>query len=135
MVTVEAPDRVFENREQAGAVELFLEGGEIDEVLIDKDTPGVVVGIKENSLLVSFEPAVEGKDVAMAFAISEERQGGFYHLVGDNWNPEGGRVRYGEKDFHATPESADAHLMIDYVMIEKVLKEQRTLKGRRLSDQ
>jgi hypothetical protein len=113
----------------------IAKGRRIEEVFIDSNTPGVVVGMREQSFLVSFEPAVEGKDVALAFSLSQERQGGNYYLVGDNWTPEGGRVRYGEKDFHASTESADAYLMIDYVMIEKVREEHRTLKGRRLSDQ
>jgi hypothetical protein len=138
---------------------LVIAGKQIEEVLIEKNTPGVLVGADEGTLQVSFE---EGTSLSFTVRGPEPlrdpiRPGGFAEgpdpFPGDRPPPDpiqpeptffpgsgnywlmpldGGQVFFQGKPYDAVEDTPLAHLVISTESLESVEEEKTVLKGRKL---
>jgi hypothetical protein len=100
----------------------------IRKISIPEGTPGVVVGVEDDRLEVSFE---EGK--SLFFGSKPETRaklGGLYSLMAARWNGGYGELEYGGERFRARPTSGSVHLMVDVEDIKKTKVVSKTVKGR-----
>lgn len=138
---------------------LVIAGKQIEEVVIDEKTPGVIVGVSENRLRVSFE---EG--TFMEFTLRGDEpflrdpvvmSGGFasppdpfpgnnpdrpeprpraLHGTGNFWliPVSGSTITFQGQNWEAIGESSQAHLVISTESLEEVDEDRTVLKGRTL---
>ncbi len=137
---------------------LVIAGKQIEEVVIEKHTPGVVVASNENALRVSFEEgtffefSVRGpeplRDPLVPGGFAEppdpfpgdraprppERQPTFFAGSGNYWLLpfDGGQVNFQGKAYDAVKETGLAHLVISTESLESVEEDRTVLKGRKL---
>ncbi|EYF00664.1 hypothetical protein [Chondromyces apiculatus] len=137
---------------------LLLSGKSIEEVVIEKHTPGVATEVSDRALAVSFEagfsmifaasaepgtPSPSFQSFATApdpfpgnpsspqpepIAVPSGAFGGSYWLATE----EGGRVPYQGRLFEAVEQSLRAHLLIDAESLEEVVESRTVLPGVRL---
>jgi hypothetical protein len=139
---------------------LLIAGKQIEEVLVEKHTPGVIVGVSETSLRVSFEEgtslefAVRGAEPLRdpiapgGFATPPDpfpgnnpdepvrpEPSGFFPGSGNYWLLpfEGGRIQFQGKAYDAVGDTSLAHLVISTESLEEVDEERKVLPGRKLS--
>ncbi len=146
------------DRQVTGAHKLLVIAGKtIEEVVIEKHTPGVVVGVDEHTLRVSFEegtalefqvrgpePLSQPLSVSHGFAEPPDpfpgRDGhprelrSFSNGSGNYWLLpfEGGSVTFQGKVYEAVKETGLAHLVISTESLDEVEEDKTVLKGRRL---
>lgn len=139
--------------------ELKLRAGKsIEEVVIEKHTPGVAVAMDDVSITVSFE---EGSAIDFALKTGtpqplqiEPSRGGFAEppdpfpgqgrrlvdepvfvdAIGNYWLDfdDDARVSFGGQEWELVDQSYRAHLVIDADTLEEVVERRTTLGGRRL---
>ena len=103
-------------------------GRKIDEVVIKKGTPGVLIfRPKEDKFAVSFES--ENDDRYLIFGAAK-RRGGQYRLFAKDWNRSFGKVSYGGKTYRTNSESQFATLLVDLKRIRDTQVRKRVAKGR-----
>ncbi len=103
-------------------------GRKIDEVVIKKGTPGVLIFVpKEDKFAVSFEPGNDDRYLIFGAAI---RKGGQYRLFAKDWNRSFGKVTYEGKTYRTSSESQYATLMVDLKRIRDTKVRKRVAKGR-----
>ncbi len=119
----------------AGPEEMRIDHGRlmtrraVEEVVIKADTPGVVVGVGENWLDISFE---EGS--ALRFGSDPESRAlweGKYSLLGVRWEEGEGLVPF-DGETYFIKEGSTAYLLVTRQFLYDVLKERRVLPGREL---
>ncbi len=137
---------------------LVIAGKQIEEVVIEEHTPGVIVGVSDTALQVSFE---EGSSMEFSLRGPEPLmdpvvQGGRFATPPDPFpgnnsrEPEPPRVRFlGSGNFYVQPagvgsisfmgqawdaigQTNQAHLVISTESLEEVEEERTVLKGRKL---
>lgn len=137
---------------------LLIAGKQIEEVVIEKHTPGVLVGASGSSLQVSFE---EGTSLEFGVRGPEPLRdplvpmGGFaeppdpfpgdrppvvaaeptiFPGSGNYWLApfDGGQIRFQGKVYDAAGDTSLAHLVISTESLESVEEERTVLKGRKL---
>ena len=133
-------------------------GKTIEEVVIEKETPGVAMKVEEGKLAVSFEPGAAldfGVDGALVALEPEPAQPRFAEgpnpfpgngapppppapsslFTGNYWLGVDGRgeVTYQGKTWAVTESGGRAHLLIDAEALEKVVKNRKVLPGVRLA--
>ena len=102
------------------------EGRTIDEVVVRKGTPGVVVRILDSAhLQVSSE---EGTDITFAGYTSGQN----YCLTGRNWSGGDADVDFQRLTYRAVDKSGSACLEIDEESLSELEKQRRVLRGRRI---
>jgi len=108
----------------------MVDGSEVEEVVIRKGTPGVLLFTpKTDRFAVSFES--DGSERYLMFGPNpkvDER----YVLLARDWDRRTGKVSYDNKLYYTDSESAFAHLMVDLRRIQKMELERRTAGGRRV---
>jgi hypothetical protein len=134
-----------------------IAGKQIEEVVIDKHTPGVVVGVSEGVLRVSFEegtflefgvggpePISEPLAAPAAFAEPPDPFPGdqrrdprelrpFLGGSGNYWLlTDGGTVTFQGKRYDAVGSTSRAHLVISTESLDEVEEEKTVLRGRKL---
>lgn len=103
-------------------------GRKIDEVIIKKGTPGVLIfRPKEDKFAVSFES--ENDDRYLIFGAAK-RRGGQYRLFAKDWNRNFGKVTYEGKTYRTSSESQYATLLVDLKRIRNTEVRKRVAKGR-----
>jgi hypothetical protein len=113
---------------QNGKVRI-VNGERIEEVVIKKGTPGVLVfSSVDNRIGISFE---DGDDKFLMFGANKS-QGGRYYLLASDWQNQVGKVQYEGKTYFCTPESGKAFLTLDLKKLYQIEKDKRTAKGRTL---
>lgn len=106
----------------------------IEEIVIPAFTPGVVLNGKEDRLMVSFEPPVQGKELTLTFVLTHKwNVRGFYFLPDSEKNTVLS-VSYGGKEYTCNNDSIWSYLMIDERRSSSKTKESRQLEGRRVGD-
>lgn len=114
---------------QNGKVRI-INGERIEEVIIKKGTPGVLVySAADNRVGISFE---DGDDRYLMFGPNKGR-GGRYYLLASDWQNKVGKVQYEGQTFYCTPESGEAFLTLDLKKLHQIEKQQRTAKGRKIN--
>ena len=103
-------------------------GRKIDEVVIRKGTPGVLMfRPKEDKFAISFE--AENDDGYLIFGAAKRRSGQ-YRLFAKDWNRSFGKVTYDGKTYRTSSESQYATLMVDLKRIRDTKVQKRVAKGR-----
>ncbi|MCB0633690.1 MAG: hypothetical protein R2824_21120 [Saprospiraceae bacterium] len=108
-----------------------VDGREVEEVVIRRKTPGVLLFLpKENRFAISFE--AEGDDRYLIFG-PNPKAGNRYALLASEWRRRGGTVTYEGRRFDVEASSAFASLMVDLKKIRKTSINSRTARGRRVN--
>jgi hypothetical protein len=103
-------------------------GRKIDEVVIKKGTPGVLIfRPKEDKFAVSFE---SGNDDRYLIFGAAKRRGGQYRLFAKDWNRNFGKVAYEGRNYRTSSESQYATLLVDLKRIRDTQVRKRVAKGR-----
>ena len=103
-------------------------GKKVDEVVIKKGTPGVLLfRPKEDKFAISFE--ADNDDRFLVFGAAKKRRGQ-YRLQAKDWNKRYGKVTYEGKQYKTSSESAYAALMVDLKRIRNTEVRSRVAKGR-----
>jgi hypothetical protein len=132
---------------------IVISGKSIEEVVIPAKTPGIVVGVEDGALLVSFEQGTSLRFVAVPQR-SDSAHVGFAEgpnpfpgsIGGDlprnrlaDWAGSyaldvgpGGSVRFQGTDFEAVGDTSKAHLEIKSEVLDKKVENKKTLPGVRL---
>lgn len=100
---------------------------QIDEVIIRKGTPGVVISAGTRKLLVSFEI---GEGRFLIFGSNTED--GWYHLMAEEWTRRHGKLEYAGNTYFAAPGSGRAHLQLRMRKLRLLEKQSKIVQGRRL---
>ncbi|MBP7822116.1 MAG: hypothetical protein KA010_04285 [Saprospiraceae bacterium] len=104
-------------------------GKEVEEVLIQKGTPGVFIKKKNDEVFaISFEKG----DKYLFFGPNPKR-GGRYVLLATDWDKNKGKVSYNDKVFYTLDESAMASLLVDLRKIDKINVKRHTASGRKVN--
>ncbi len=89
----------------------IVDGSEVEEFIIEKGTPGVVIGMPgDNRLAVSFEEGVNSRYLVFGPGQSSN---GRYVLLAKDWSRSYGKINYGHQIFETTTASAYAALLVD----------------------
>ncbi|MBI4700361.1 MAG: hypothetical protein HY744_04185 [Deltaproteobacteria bacterium] len=151
------------SRQVTGQHRLVLTSGKlVEEVVVEKLTPGVAVAVDEASLTISFEPGSSlvfaptggGRPLPpLSDGFAEPPQDPFPAEHSGTWRrpaprppseepfggnywlaaqPDGALVRLGGRLFQAVEESLQAHLLIDAESLEEQVERRTTLGGRTL---
>jgi hypothetical protein len=99
----------------------------IKEVKIDPVTPGVPHGAGPYSLLISFDPG--RPECVLEFG--NVNKNGNYSLFARNWIDYIGEVDYCGQQYYAVQGSNNAHLLVDYAVLNKYIRHSQTLPGRK----
>jgi len=103
----------------------------IEEIRLKPGTPGIAEEVGADFVRVSFE---EGNSLTFTCRDKEKgATGGRYYLDVKEWRGTTAVVEYEGKEFRAATGGL-AHLVVDFDQIQKLKKEIRTVKGRRLPE-
>lgn len=117
--------------------EIVIEGGKIkikdgkkiEEIIIQRGTPGVAVAIpSKDRIEVSFE---RDDNHYLRFGVNPNA-GTKFVLLASEWSNGIGKVNYNGKTYYTSPEAAYAVLMVDLRKIEKTELNQRVAEGRKV---
>jgi hypothetical protein len=109
----------------------IVDGREVEEVVIRRKTPGVLLFLpKEDRFAISFE--ADGDDRYLIFG-PNPKAGNRYALLASEWRRRGGTVTYEGRKFDVEASSAFAALMVDLKKIRKTSINSRTARGRRVN--
>lgn len=113
----------------AGSIRI-INGERVEEVVIPRATPGVMVfSPKANRLAISFE---EGSDQRFLMFGPNPKAGNRYVVLAKDWNRYDGQVSYDGKEYTVEASNALSSLMVDLRKVEKVEINSRTAQGRKL---
>jgi hypothetical protein len=117
-----------ESRIENGKVKV-VDGREVEEVIIKKGTPGVVIfSPKENRFAVSFDSDDDG---FLMFG-PNEKINGRYVLLAKEWKNRKGKVTYRGSIFNTDTDSAYATLLVDIKAARKMKLNSTVVGGRRV---
>lgn len=106
---------------------LIEEGRRVEEILFEKNTPGVLMFMpKENRMAIGFE---SGNERFLMFGPNPKTSDRYVLLAAD-WNRSYGKVTYNGKQYRTSSNNAFAGLMVDMNKINKVSVNRRRAKGR-----
>ena len=108
---------------------------DVDQVVIDGGTPGVVLASGPNWMAVSFEPGTYLYFVSRAHRqtwLADDYVDDQYYLYLPDFNGQAGTVRLGQQIYAATDDSFRAHLVVDRESFSGVDARQSRLPGRYL---
>ncbi len=109
----------------------IVNGERIEEVIIKKGTPGILVSnTVDNRLGISFE---DGDDRYLMFGPNKGK-GGRYYLLASDWQNDVGKVQYEGQTYFCTPASGKAFLTLDLKKLYQTEKDQRKAKGRKVGE-
>jgi len=106
-------------------------GRKVEEIIIAGKTPGVLLKAEPGKLQISFEEAIDGKDV---FILFQEGLDGRYYFFPTRMDGDNMLVDYGGQLYVATRDSRVAHLELDQDKVSTSSRETRQVSGRRISD-
>lgn len=105
-------------------------GREIEEVVIRRGTPGVLLFTpKDNHLAVGFDPRDDGRFLVFG---PNPKQRGRYTLLAKDWERYRGRVTYGGETWEVSAANADVNLLIDMRRTRETSYEVDRPTGRRV---
>ncbi len=106
------------------------DGRQIEEVVIRKGTPGAYLfSPKENRFAIGFE---ESNDRYLVFGPSPKYSDRFV-LMASDWDRRSGDVSYDNKTWRVSSDNAYAALLVDLRKMNKVDKDTRVAKGRKVN--
>jgi len=126
-------NRAESSANEQGTVEgtLVIESGKsVEQVTIPAGTPGIAERVPgTNSLAVSFEV---GENTDLVFGTSNTNSNGRYTLMAPSWKGEKGKINYNGKIYYTSRGSGDTYLQFKMKRLNKVIRNQRTVKGRKI---
>lgn len=106
-----------------------VDGSEVEEVIIEKGTPGVFVqSPKSNRFGISFESDTTN---FLMFG-PNKKANGRYVLLAKDWNRRSGIISYGGQEWGTSSASAYAALMVDIKKAKKVKYKTSKAEGNRV---
>ena len=107
----------------------IIDDSKVEEVIIAKNTPGVVIFIpKRNKLAVSFD---NDDELFLMFGPNPKR-GNKYVLLAKDWEKRIGKVTYGGQVYNTSSESAFAGLLVDIKEAKNVNYSSKKASGRKV---
>lgn len=114
---------------ESGEIKM-VNGRKVEEVRIPKGTPGIALfQPKNNRLAVGFE---DGDNERFLIFGPNPKKGNKYVLLATEWKNRRGKVKYDNKQFYTTTESALATLLVDLKQSKKTSVKSRSAKGRKI---
>ncbi|MCO6491665.1 MAG: hypothetical protein J5I98_24830 [Phaeodactylibacter sp.] len=108
----------------------MVDGRQVEEVVIRKGTPGVLLFLPEKDrFAVSFEDG--GRERFLVFG-PNPKVNGRYVLLASEWKRRSGMVTYEGKKWRVDDRSAYASLLVDLKKVNRVSVDSRTATGRRI---
>lgn len=115
---------------ESGEIKI-VNGQKVEQVLIEKGTPGVALfSPSRGALAISFE--AESDRRFLIFGASD-RMGGRYVLRARDWNRNSGTVTYEGKYYRVQGSNAYASLLVDLKKVNKTIVDSRRAGGRRVN--
>ena len=105
----------------------FENGQYVEEIIIPKNTQGVAVELKWNSIDVAFE---QGINRDLKFVLNEEN---IYQITALKWDNNYGKVKYDTLYYYLEPGSDGALLKVKKSDVFNFQKKKRIVKGRTVS--
>ncbi len=108
--------------------EIKYENGQYsEEIIIPKNTPGIVVGKEKNVLNVAFE---DGKNRSLKFILNDKNR---YQISADSWQQNYGKVVYDTLIYFIEPKSDKALLTVKKDDSYKFQSNKRVVRGKRVN--
>lgn len=105
-----------------------VDGKKVEEVVIRKGTPGVLLFVpKVDRFAISFE---DGRKEKYLMFGPNKKLNNHYALLASDWEKRVGTVNYGGEKFYTTGASGMARLMIDLKAVKKIERRSYVAKGR-----
>lgn len=106
-------------------------GHYINIITLKKNTRGVCTAATTNTIGISFEP---GSNYFLSFGkIKNANPEDPYRILANAWIDDYGVVNYEGKEYHIQPEGTEASLMIKTKVYNKLVREEREMKGRKVA--
>lgn len=114
---------------EAGKIKI-IDGKEVEEIIIQGKTPGVVTALPGNKIAISFE--IDGNHF-LVFGVDNKRNNRYYLRLKEKYNPKtGAKVTYNNKAYQISTASLNAYLMVNLKKINNEERKLRVAKGRKL---
>ena len=108
-----------------------VDGSKIEEVIIEKGTPGVFVqSPKDNKFAISFDSGDETKYLMFG---PNQKANGKYVLLAKDWSRNRGQISYGGRTYDTSSASAYAALMVDIKKAKKTQVKSTVAKGNKVN--
>ena len=108
----------------------MVDGRQVEEVVVRKGTPGVLLFLPEKDrFAISFEAG--GRERFLIFGPNPKVDGRFV-LLASEWKRRSGMVTYEGKKWRVDNRSAYASLLVDLKKVNRVSVDSRTATGRRI---
>lgn len=105
-----------------------VDGKQVDEVIIPKGTPGVLLFIpKEDRFAISFDESGEEKYLMFG---PNRKLNNHYALLASDWDRRTGTITYGGEKYYTRSNSGLAKLMIDLKAVKRIERKSSVAKGR-----
>ena len=106
-----------------------IDGSKVEEVIIEKGTPGVFVqSPKKNRFAIAFE---DDESKFLMFGPNAKYKDR-YVLLGKEWEKRWGKITYGGETYETSSRSAYASLMVDIKKAQNTNYQSRKAKGNRV---
>lgn len=106
------------------------DGRDVEEVIIDRGTPGVVLfSPKDGHLAIGFDPSDD--DRYLVFGANPKR-GGRYTLLAKDWSRYSGKVTYGGEVWNVSGRNGDVGLLLNLRRTGKIERDTKRPAGRRV---
>ncbi|MCB0537194.1 MAG: hypothetical protein KDE33_06660 [Bacteroidetes bacterium] len=114
---------------ESGKIKI-IDGKEVEEIIIQAKTPGVVTSLPSNKVAISFEL---DDSHFLVFGIDPKRNNRYYLRLKEKYNPNtGAKVTYNNKVYQISNGSLNSFLMVNLKKINKEQRNLRVAKGRKL---
>ncbi|HIA35867.1 MAG TPA: hypothetical protein EYM84_04620 [Flavobacteriales bacterium] len=105
-------------------------GQSVEQIIIKEGTPGLVQSVPgENKLRVSFEV---GDNAGLMFGAANSKVNERYSLMAPSWNGNRGKIQYNGQTYYTSRNSGDTYLRFKMRRLNKYIKKQRVVKGRKI---
>lgn len=109
----------------------IIDGRRVEQVVFKKGTPGVFVfSPSKDKFAISFE---DDNDKYLMFGPSKKWSGRFV-LLAKEWKRNRGKVRYNDKIWNTSSESAYTALLVDLKKASKTKYKSTSVKGRKIGE-
>jgi hypothetical protein len=108
-----------------------VRGEKLEEIRIPRGTPGVFLfKAKDNNFAVSFDATSDKRFLMFG---PNPKQSGRYVLLASEWQNRQGKVKYDDKAYYTTDESALANLLVDFRKISQREVQTEVARGRKVN--
>jgi len=106
-------------------------GHYVNTIILKKNTRGVCTVVTNNTVRISFE---QGNNKFLSFGETKNSNPEDpYRILATKWVDDYGIVSYEGIEYHIQPDGTDASLMIKTKFYNKLIREEREMKGRKVA--